>query len=182
MEQKIRPYKQLTLYELFMVIMVISVPITITYFVLLVVFNTSIEETYYFILFAWLFPLLYLIYSLVINSLYRYVIDEKYLIKYKGKKIEFKIKIIDIIGVDIKKKNLREMLYNLLVILSNGRLNPISDVVSFKYKQCEIVTKNKLMEKVYYFNKEENSIYEYQDYMSIKDIKKIMKLISIENK
>lgn len=111
---------------------------------------------------------------------FKYFIDKNYLIKYKGDKVIFKIKMEDIEGIIIKKAHFFDYLilpfsFSFLCDFSNKHLSSIS----IRYKKCDFIdeTINYEFERIKTI-KNECGLNEYIDILPSRTAKKICKFMN----
>ena len=128
----------------------------------------------------------FLIYMFVrIFYSYKYIIDDEYLIKSKGNKIIFKIKIKDIKYIVIKKTNVLNFLKFIISLISGYNLSTSNvTTMSIIYDKCEILndTNNKDFKREEVVENKEINEKEYVEILPYKKIKQICKIMNIDCK
>lgn len=111
----------------------------------------------------------------------KYVIDEVYVKRYKGKNVVFKIKQSDVLKIYIKKAPWYDFFAFLLDVLSGGLRYTQGTNISFVFKECDIMetVESEIKRKQLKNKYEDKELTEFSDIMSIRQCKKLCKRLKI---
>ena len=107
----------------------------------------------------------------------KYIIDERYLVKYKGKKIVFKISIQDVETVFIRKAKWYAFFpFVLALVCGDIPKGKSLTCLSLVYQNCEIVKEEKReIKRPSLKNETYRSFFEHSEFFSLRKCKKICK-------
>ena len=116
---------------------------------------------------------------------YKYIIDETYLTKYKGKKVIFKVKKSDIKIILVKKAKLSNYIKLFISLVAHYNITSLNITnMSFLFNDCEIIQDygDIDMKRESLKGNEYSDYKEYIEILSYRKIKKIIKKLNVDYK